>query len=38
MSTFGRASVRRDPLGMIPSPSRQQATGIYPTALPYGDT
>jgi hypothetical protein len=35
MSTFGRAPVRRDALGMIPSPSRQQASGIYPTGLPY---
>ena len=37
MSSFGRAPAPRDPFGMIPSPSRQQAAGIYPTALPYGD-
>ena len=36
MSTFGRAVVKRE-VGMIPSPARQQASGIWPTALPYGD-
>ena len=36
MGTFGRAVVKRE-VGMIPSPARQQASGIWPTALPYGD-